>query len=273
MKTKTYDFNKYDKLYVADGNGGFDTVDKTKLTTMDNEVLVVLQNGTCHIEWEFDGTAYSEFYVKDEFGNIVKLDFDEEQTVSCCVCNPKTHDGKSFCVEYENDVLTSTNEISCIVDEKGALTSKKITVPPGRYHRERGFNCGGSFKIIEMEVYNNEAHAAWYGEPKIDGVKETARAYLVKIPDSVLNSLTTRFIELKTFADAHNIELIADEYSGEIRAVMVPKGYNVECDERSYKDMIPWELMPVIGRCSFTMNEDCEYQPTLKEIVKEADNG
>lgn len=272
MNVKTYDFTKYEKVYVADGNGGFDTINRDELTGK-NEVLVVGNDCNSHIEWEFDGTAYSEFYTKDEFGNIVKIEPDYDTSVCCCVFNPKSKTGKSFSVDYIDGMLMSTCKLSAIIDENGVLVSRNIIVTPGRYRRDDGHRCGCAFVVKEMDIYNDEEHAAWYSAPVIDKEKVTPRADLVRIDDSVLNSLTTRFIELKAFADANNIKLIVDEYNGEIRAVKVPEGYNVDCDEGRYKDFIPYELMPVIGKCRFTFNEDSEYQPVLKEIVKEADNG
>lgn len=265
MQLKSYNFSTFDKVYVSDGNGGFVTVDKEKLTDGYNMVLEVGNDGTSKFLWEFDGAARKDFYVKDEYGNIVKLQFNDEDIVSCCVNNPNTGTSKSFGVDYEDGSLKSNGEIGFIVGEDGSLTSQRIIVPPGRYRRDKECSCRHSFKVKDMEVYNDLEHAAWYGEPKIDGVREPARANLVKIPDSVLNSLTTRFIELKAFADAYNIKLIVDEYRGDIRAVMVPRGYKVESDDGRYEDFIPYELMPVIGKCSFTFNEDSDYQPVLKE--------
>ena len=262
MKIKTYDFTKYEKVYVADGNGGFDTINKDELTGK-NEVLVVGHNATSHIEWEFDGTAYNEFYTKDEFGNIVKIESDYDMSVSCCVINPKSKTGKSFSVEYEDGILVSTCVLRSIVDKNGVLTSQKIVVKPGRYRRDDGHHCGCAFVVNEMNIYNDDEHAAWYSAPVIDKEKVTPRADLVRIDDTVLNSLTTRFIELKAFADANNIKLIVNEYSGEIHAVKVPEGYDVKVDEGDYANTIPWELMPVIGAVNCTMNEDSDYQPTL----------
>lgn len=262
MNIKTYDFTKYEKVYVADGNGGFDSINRDELTGK-NEVLVVGNNATSHIEWEFDGTAYNEFYTKDEFGNIVKIKPDYDMSVCCCVINQKSKTGKSFSVEYVDGILVSTCELRSIVDKNGVLTSQKIVVEPGRYRRYDGHSCGCAFVVAEMDIYNDDEHAAWYSAPVIDKEKVTPRADLVRIDDSVLNSLTTRFSELKAFADANNIKLLVDEYSGDIHAVKVPEGYDVELDEGDYANMIPWELMPVIGKCNNTMNVDSDYQPML----------
>lgn len=273
MNVKTYDFTKYEKVYVADGCGGFCTIDRAKVSAGSSEILVVDDYGNSHLEWEVDGTTYYEFYTKDEFGNVVKIVPDYEMSVSCCVINKKSKAGKSFSVEYEDGILTSTCKLSGILDKNGVLMSRKIVVKPGRYRRDDSHRCGCAFVVAEMDIYNDAEHAAWYNAPVIDKEKVTPKADLVRVDKMEVEALESIFNGLMSFAKSHNIKLLVNEYSGDIHAVRVPEGYDVKVDEGDYANMIPWELMPVIGTVNCTMNEDSDYQPMLKKIVKEASNG
>ena len=274
MKLKTYNFNKYDKVYVSDGNGGFKSLDKAKLTDDKNKILVVEGDETCHYEWDIDGVAYTEFYVKTDFGWVTKIEPEGEgETVCCWVYNPKTQRGKSFGVDYVDGLLTSMCELHYVIDGKGAMSTQKIVVPPGKYRMEEAKCSGNNFYVKDMEVYDDGEHAGWYTSPILDGERETTKAELVTVGKLEEEALRSLFNGIKTFAMTHNIKLFVDEYNGEIRAAKVPEGYEVKIDEGDYSDMIPWELMPVIGKCDNTMNPDSDYQPLLKKIVKEASNG
>lgn len=265
MKIKTYDFGQHEKFYVADGKKGFTTADRDSLLKGDSETLVVEKDGCVRIAWKVHGILASTFYTSDEFGNIQKVEPNKETNVFCAVKNAESKTLRTFNIVQEEGIFLSEYPMNFIMDEDGSLRSERIVVNPGTYEKDKG----GAFVIKECRIYNDEAHASWYAAPTIDGVKKERRADSVKPSDAVVNSLTTKFIELKALADANSIVLIANEYTGEIHAVHRPEGFKVESDDRDYANMIPWELMPVIGKCAFTMNEDSDFQPHLKEVKKE----
>lgn len=265
MKLKTYDFGKHEKFYVADGKNGFTTADRDSLLKGDSETLVVDKDGSVRIAWKVGGTLETTFYTSDEFGNIKKVEPDKENNVICAVKNAESKTFRMFNIVQEEGSVLSEYPMNYIMDEDGSLRSERIVVYPGMYEKDQG----GSFVVKECRIYNNEAHASWYAAPTIDGVKKERRADSVKPSDAVVNSLTKKFMELKALAETNGIVLIANEYTGEIHAVHCPEGFKVESEEADYANMIPWELMPVIGKCAFTMSEDSDFRPNLKEVKSE----
>lgn len=255
MNLKTYDFDSHGTVLVSDGNGCFTTVDKGKL----EECLVVDPDGCAHIEFEYDGKLYNDYYFKDDKGNILRLEKETEVLANCCIENPKANVSKGFCIERMDDEICSAGELGSIVSKDGVLGSERIVVPPGTYKRKQN-NC---FYVGERDIYGDDFHAAWYHESTVDGVKETPRADIVRISKMDIDALKSLFSSIEAFAKNHNIKFAVDEYTGSIRAFKVPEGYKVECEDGDYADRIPWELMPVIGKCTFTINPDSDYQPTL----------
>ena len=255
MKLKSYDFYSHGTILVSDGNGCFTTVDKGKL----EECLVVDPDGCAHIEFEHDGVLYTNYYFKDDKGNILRLEKETEVNAICCIDNPKANVSKGFCIERMADEICSEEELWPIVSKDGVLGRERIVVPPGIYKRNRN----NSFFVGERDIYSDDFHAAWYHECTVDGVKETPRADIVRISKMDIDALKSMFSSIEAFAKNHNIKFAVDEYTGSIRAFKEPEGYKVECEEGDYADQIPWELMPVIGKCTFTINSDSDYQLTL----------
>lgn len=265
MNIKTYNFDDNEKIFVKDGIGGYQTVDKKILSFTGENVRLCVGDGEAHLGWVIDGDEIiTDFYTLDEYGNIIQIQKTTDFRVLCAVKNKKCHVVKSFGVEWrEIDgemKLVSDVEIYNIAEKNEPLHNEKIIVEKGVYKCGENGYC---FVVKEMSVYNDPEHAAWYADPTIDGQETNARCYQMEIPDTVLDDIMTRITEIKELAKKNNIKFWMDEYSADIRAVKIPDGFEVECLDDSYRDQIPWELMPTVGTLDFVTNGDSDYQPTL----------
>lgn len=265
MNIKTYNFDDNKKIFVKDGIGGYQTVDKKILSFTGENVRLCVGDGEAHLGWVIDGDEIiTDFYTLDEYGNIIQIQKNTDFHVICAVRNKKCHVVKSFSVEWQEIdgemKLVSDGEIHYIAEKNEPLHSEKIIVEKGVY---KCGETGSWFVVKEMSVYNDSEHAAWYADPTIDGQETNARCYQVEISDTVLDDIMTRITEIKELAKKNNIMLWVDENSADIRAVKIPDGFEVECRDDSYMDQIPWELMPTVGTLNFVTYGDSDYQPTL----------
>jgi hypothetical protein len=255
------------KYLVADGDGGFKSVDLCSAKS-----FAVVKGTDITFGWKFedDGPVFTELYMMTGDGVIRKAGTERVDNIHFVFENKKTGVRK-----YVHDVCTNDGKI--VTDESIGpwLTEEGVTeyrngieIPDGTYPAEHN-------SIVvrdDCELYEDSEHAAWYSEPTIDGKCETCRAKLLDLGtdiggDKCIEVIQRSLSALKSYAECCNIRLWYDTDFDAVRAVKVPKGYKctMDCDHE-YKDKIPWELMPVVGHLDANTNGDSDYQMGLVKI-------
>lgn len=268
---------EYGHKYLAkDGNGGFKSVDPYTA-----KCFAIVKGTDITIGWKFkdNGPVVTELYEMTGDGVIQKAntewtdDFhfgfgNKKANVTKYVHDIRTSDGKIFTDESIGPWLT---------DEGVAEYRNGIEIHDGTY------TVSNNTIVVkdDCELFQDMEHAAWYSEPTVDGKSETSRAKLLDLEtvtdkggDKCLDYIARQLKFIKDYAESYGIKLWYDTDTDAIRAVKVPDGYEctMDCDH-NYKDLVPWELMPVVGELNASTNGDSDYQMGLVKIpeVKEGD--
>lgn len=262
------------KYLVKDGNGGFNTVDPHSA-----KCFAVVKGDSITFGWKFkdNGPVITELYELTEHGNVDKVGTEWVDKFTFvfenkrCGVNKYVHDFRT----NDSGTIITDEAVGPWLTEEGVVEWRNgIEIPDGTY--PVGHNNYITVKD-DCEIYHDTEHAAWYSEPTIDGKSETCRAKLLDLGtdigcDKCIEGIQRSLSALKAYAESVNIKLWYDTDNDTIRAVKVPKGYKctMDCDH-DYKDVIPWELMPVVGHLDNCTNGSSDYQMGLVKIpeVKE----
>lgn len=255
------------KYLIEDGNGGFKSVNP-----FETKSFAVVKGTDITIGWklEDDGPVVTELYELTNEGNVMKVQTEYVDDIRFAFKNKSAGLTKYTRVRTTDDGTIVTDEgIGPWLTEEGVMEWRKgIEIPDGTYLMDRG----AVLVRDDCELYQDTEHAAWYSEPTIDGKSETCRAKLLDLGTDIGGDKCVEVIQrslsaLKRYAESCNIKLWFDTDSDAVRAVKVPKGYKctMKCDHE-YEDMIPWELMPVVGYLDTSTNVDSDYQMGLVKI-------